>query len=239
MEENSKGELYELSRRRRFGRSTCFLCGCPLRTRNRSDEHVFPKWLQSRFDLWNNRLILVNRTEIPYKSLTVPCCKRCNNVHLSQIENKVRDAVAVGPSAVEALDPLIVYLWMGKIFFGILYCEHLLSGERGRRSKPILPRDVLEELGFHHLYLQGTRKRLICPFGIPGSLFVFGTSEPERTNLQFDFLDNHILRCMAIRMGSVGIVCVFHDARMIRSFHEFLGQPFIGSSPCIQRSSAR
>jgi hypothetical protein len=212
-----------MSHRRRFGRSTCFLCGSPLRSKNRTDEHVFPKWLQSRFHLWTNRLNLLNRTDILYKSLLIPCCKRCNTVHLSLIENKVRDAVIAGPNAVRALNPLIVYLWMGKIFYGLLYLEHLLPGDRTRKSKPILPRDVLEELETHHLYLQGTRKPLVCPFGIPGSVFVFGTQQPDRIGLQFDFIDNQPLRCMAIRMGSVGIACVFHDAGIIRSFHDSLG----------------
>jgi len=220
-----------MSRRRRFGRSTCFLCGCPLRTKNRTDEHVFPKWMQSHFHLWTDRVNLINRTDMRYKSLLIPCCKRCNTVHLSQIENKMKDAVTEGPEAVRALNPLVVYLWMGKIFYGLLYLEHLLPSNRARRSKPILPRDVLEELEIHHLYLQGARKPLICPFGIPGSIFVFETQVPDSVGLQFDFLDNQPLRCMAMRMGPVGIVCVFHDAGIIRAFHDSLGDGRPGKRP--------
>jgi hypothetical protein len=129
-----------------------------------------------------------------------------------------------GPEAVRALNPLIVYLWMGKIFFGLLYLEHLLSADRARKSKPILHRDALEELEFHHLYLQGARKSLVCPFGLPGSLFIFETKVPNQVGQQFDFFDNQPLRCMAIRMGSVGIMCVFHDGGIIRAFHDSLGK---------------
>ena len=76
---------------RSFGRSTCFLCARRLGSKNRSDEHIFPKWLQARFDLWNERLTLINGTTIPYRSLVVPCCKICNNHHL-----KDRDKNASG-----------------------------------------------------------------------------------------------------------------------------------------------
>jgi hypothetical protein len=138
---------HELTRKRRFGRSTCFLCSRPLRTKNRTDEHIFPKWLQNKFDLWNCNLSLINRTDIRYRQLRVPCCKDCNRVHLSKIEDKMKRAASMGPAAVTALDPIIPYLWMGKIYFGLLYLESLLPSDRRIKSKPILPREALEELG--------------------------------------------------------------------------------------------
>src|SRR5687768_8784160 len=71
---------------RRLGRSVCFLCAKKLTSRNRSDEHVFPKWMQTRFDLTNQEIILLNGTVIPYRQLTIPCCRRCNNTYLARIE---------------------------------------------------------------------------------------------------------------------------------------------------------
>ena len=78
---DSKTIAYDplISRPRRFGRSTCFLCSAPLRAKNRSDEHVFPKWLLQRFNLWDLKLSLLNGTDISYKQLTIPCCKTCNH----------------------------------------------------------------------------------------------------------------------------------------------------------------
>ena len=77
-------------RKVRFGQHTCFLCSTPLRSKNRTDEHVFPKWLQNRFNLWNQRLDLINLTDIPYRNLTIPCCKTCNGVHLSRSKIRFR-----------------------------------------------------------------------------------------------------------------------------------------------------
>jgi hypothetical protein len=220
-----------LKRTVRFGPSTCFLCSAPLRSKNRSDEHVFPKWLQNRFNLWNQRLDLINQTSIPYKQLTIPCCKTCNNEHLSKLENIMREAVAQGPQAVDQLPPATVYMWLSKIFYGILYRESLLRADRRRGKRPIVPKEVLAELRLHHDFMQGIRRSLEFPHGIPGSILVFGTSVPSRIESQFDFLDNHENRSIALRMGSVGIVCILQDGAMTKGFHDHLGEPYYRDRP--------
>ena len=83
-------------------------------------------------------LVLLNGTTIPYRQLTVPCCRECNNEHLEPIESNVMAAVNQGPEAVEALDRKTLFLWLGKIFFGLLYKESLIpltgNGRHGGAS---------------------------------------------------------------------------------------------------------
>jgi hypothetical protein len=220
-----------LKRAVRFGPSTCFLCSAPLRSKNRSDEHVFPKWLQNRFNLWNQRLDLINLTTIPYKQLTIPCCKTCNNEHLSKLENAVGEAVAQGPEAVDRLPPATLYMWLSKIFYGILYRESLLRADRRSGKRPIVPKVILVELRLHHDFMQGIRRSLEFTAGVPGSIFIFGTSVPDRIEAQFDFLDNHENRSIALRMGSVGVVCCFQDGAMTKEFHDHLGESYYRDTP--------
>jgi hypothetical protein len=187
--ENTVKHQHMLKRTVRFGQSTSFLCSAPLRSKNRSDEHVFPKWLQNRFKLWNQRLDLINLTSIPYRQLTIPCCKTCNNVHLSRMEDIIRAAVESGPNAVAQLPPSTVYMWLSKIFYGVL--ESLLRADRRGSKRPIVPKEALRELRLHHDFMQGIRRSLEFPVGIPGSIFIFGTTQPDRVEAQFDFLNNH------------------------------------------------
>jgi hypothetical protein len=207
-------------RKVRFGQHTCFLCSAPLRSKNRTDEHVFPKWLQHRFNLWNQHLDLINLTEIRYRQLTIPCCKTCNGVHLSKIENQIQKAAEAGPDAVADLPPSVLYMWLSKIFFGILYREHLLLADRRGGKRKIIPRKTLQELRLHHDFMQGIRRSLEFPLGIPGSILIFGTSVPDRIEEQFDFLDNHPNLSLALRMGSVGIVCCLQDGGITKAFHD-------------------
>ena len=44
-----------------YSRNRCFYCGNLLRNKN-SKEHVFPKWLQEKFNLWDQTIHLLNGT---------------------------------------------------------------------------------------------------------------------------------------------------------------------------------
>ena len=210
-------------RNRRFGRSTCFLSGCRLGAQSRTVEHIFPKWLQERYNLWNQCLTLVNGTTMPYRSLVVPCCKDCNNRHLSNIEIVMRHAVEAGPLAVSRLNPIIPFLWLGKIFYGILYLETILKADRASKSqRTILHKAALKQLWLHHQYLQGTRRKIVFTPSLPASVFVFGTQKPTRVEEQFDFSDLQPALSIAVRMGDVGVVVAFQDGGTVKQFHDRL-----------------
>ena len=123
-------KLFDAVRNRGFGEDICFLCGCKLTECNRTKEHVIPLWAQQRYRLFDQRMILLNGTEIPYRQLTVPCCFGCNNIHLKPIEDEVSEAVLVGSDAVEAIGPYKLFIWLSKIFYGLLYKELFLQFER-------------------------------------------------------------------------------------------------------------
>ena len=142
----------------RSGREFCFLCGLCLTPELESPEHIIPKWIQERYDLWDQRLTLLNRTTIPYRQLTIPCCSPCNTEHLSKIETQVRRACAAGRDAVLSLPPLTLFLWAGKILYGIVYREHLVPSDRQAAEEgPLVPTEFLEEFRLHHRFLQAAR----------------------------------------------------------------------------------
>src|SRR5262249_8644893 len=137
--------------RRAFGRDTCFLCRCHLTKVNRTSEHVIPKWVQGQFGLWDKTLVLLNGTTIPYRQLTIPCCLECNNEHLEPLESRIRNAVLQGPEAVEAVGKEVLFLWLGKIFFGFLYKESMIPTDRRRPTRgTIVSEDMLERFFVHH-----------------------------------------------------------------------------------------
>ena len=111
-------------------------------------------------------------------------------------------------------------MWLSKIFYGVLYRESLLRADRRHTKRPIVPKSVLQELRLHHDFMQGIRRSLEFPFGVPGSIFIFGTAQPVGVESQFDFLDNHANRSIALRMGSVGIVCCLQDGGLTKRFHD-------------------
>jgi len=194
----------------------CFLCGSSLTEDTQSVEHVIPKWLQARFNLWDQRLILLNRTEIPYRDLVVPCCRKCNGEHLAKIEADMQRACDKGPESVAKLSPLTLFLWLGKLFYGLLFRELSLRAERSNPdSGPIVPKHLIQQYSLHHLFLQASRMRVIFDNCFPASILVFRLQVPTSVHLQFHLRDDLERLNICLRMGEVGVLAALQDARAL------------------------
>jgi hypothetical protein len=135
--------------------NVCFLCARALDEVSRSREHVFPKWLLERCELWDAELSLLNRTTIPYRQLTIACCKECNNEQLAPLEAEVGAAFAAGPDEVRNLDPDRLFVWLAKFYYGLLFRELTLFLERSDPAQgAIVTEELLREYGIHHLLMR-------------------------------------------------------------------------------------
>jgi hypothetical protein len=76
-----------------------------------SSEHVIPLWLQTRFNLSEQTLIIPNGTTLKYKHHRVPADTEANN-RFGVIENRISRGI---------FDPAEVYLWALKIHIGCVY----------------------------------------------------------------------------------------------------------------------
>jgi len=206
-----------------FTINECFLCGCELTEENRTEEHVIPKWLQHKFDLWDQKLSLLNETLIPYRFLIVPCCFECNNIHLSPFENKIKEAVDSGYDAFEKLDRESVFLWLGKIYFGIMYRELFLTVDRSDPTLGTITNDhYLKSFYSHLLFLQGIRKKHSFNNFFPASIYLFKTQKPIELNDQWDFIDNHHTMFISIRMGEIGVLALLQDCEATKELEEHI-----------------
>jgi len=219
-----------------FSLTTCFLCGKRLDAKTRSDEHVFAQWMLRRFDLHNARLVLLNGTSIPYRQLTIPCCTRCNNEHLSKIEGRVREVIE-GARPIESLDEKTLYLWSSKIFYGLLYREVLLPMERSLHgnSASIVSIDEIQRYKILHVFLQAAR--LPVRFDsfdskFPASVFAFKTQQPRTLRAQFEFRDDIRHATLYLRLGEVEVLAAFDAGaqafewqRLYRKYQRFRLHP--------------
>lgn len=197
--------------RHQFAENICFLCGAKVVAGEDTVEHVIPKWVQGRFDLWNVSIHLLNGTLIRYRDLVIPCCPKCNNEHLARVEQQVSQCMLAGPQAVRAMDRIVLMQWLLKIFFGFLYREIFLPRNRAKPGEgTIVTAEDMEQFQLLHYMLQSVRVPMrFSAFGsdIPASIFVFEVKEPEQ--FKFDYKDDIIHRCMCFRIGRVGILVAF------------------------------
>ena len=194
----------------------CFLCGEHM-VDGKTEEHVFPKWLQQRHDLWDQRILLLNRKRIPYRQLKVPCCHACNNEHLGRVENTVREAIDKGYHACIELDPLIIFQWLGKMFYGILRKElNLLADRRDSSKGNIVPVEMIEGYNNLHGFLQSVRRPFEFQPEPPFSVLVANLHDLGGSSSYF-FRDSTHLMTASLRTGGVGFIVAFEDCGFNRN----------------------
>jgi hypothetical protein len=192
-----------------FSYDYCFLCGKKLKIK--TAEHVFPKWLMNKFELWDQKITLLNKTKIYYRNLTIPCCEECNNMYLSKIEKKIKDIYNEGFNKLLGEDELLIYQWIGKIYYGLLFRElSLLIDRKNPAMGNIMNKELLYEFKTFHGFLQSIRIPLLFEDFTPWSIFILKLHIDNRLD-PFDYRDSFPCMTFSIRMGNIGIIACLED----------------------------
>ena len=201
----------------------CFLCWTPLTDDNRTDEHVFPKWMQEDFSLFSQPLTLPNKTWIPYRQIRVPCCKRCNNEALSRLEQMVANAVRSGfDDFVHGVPKKEQFLWLQCLFYKMLYRDMSLLSDRSKQDGRTISSPLdLASLRLSHAFLRGIDRTVEFTACFPASIYIVRTKTGPDPALNFDYMDSIPDVCMAIRMNDIGIVGLLRDGGL----HEMVMKP--------------
>lgn len=198
-----------------FSNDYCFLCGRAF-SDDFSEEHVVPKWLQNRHDLWNQELRLLNDTHIKYRQIKIPCCSQCNNEHLSKLESQLRAAVESGYDACLELDPALIFQWISKIWYGLQRKEvSLLKDIQSPEKGTIIDREQLESLRHLHALMQSIRQPVIYLMDKPFSVLIANLHNLGEENSYF-FRDNLISQTVSLRTNEIGFIVALQDGELIR-----------------------
>jgi hypothetical protein len=190
---------------------TCFLCAEKFDQNNGSKEHVFPKWLQHEFNLWNRKITLVNQTKISYKDLVIPCCVNCNNTTLSQLELRMKNAFKKGYEGILKVSELDLFLWCAKLLLGMIYKEKFLRMDLTDVSAgTITDEGLLKNYAMLHFWIKNFRSSEMDSF-TPGSIFIFQTQDVNSDQEKFAILDDIETSFFMIRVGNVLIFADFLD----------------------------
>jgi hypothetical protein len=217
---DQKHTAKEIYGNRSFDKRHCFLCGVRLGKKNTSREHIFPKFVLHEFNLWEQHITLINSTTMPYRKVVIPCCRECNNEHIGRLDKKIATALRAGFSTFKKLDQAIVFQWLSRILYCILYLELISPRDPRFKRRKIVKKEFFGMLHTVFLFLNSIRVKTKFHRPYPWSLFVFKTQIHPKKELNFDFKDNPFLLTVAIRMNDVGIVGVLQDNGAVGSLHD-------------------
>ncbi|MDX5346879.1 MAG: hypothetical protein LPK19_06510, partial [Hymenobacteraceae bacterium] len=207
--------LYNPFLRMQFNDRHCFLCGTEITLEQRTS--VFPEWLMERYSLADKELLLLDKSTVRHRDLTIPCCDTCHTQHLVPLEQDVKQATEQGLQGWQQLPEKRIFQWLGKIFYGMLVTELI------KEQNPLIrPQYAVSEnpkmLGkFQSFFqvLQSIRVPIEFDDFLPASVFVIPV-KPEQDALPFEFNDELTTMMCSIKLDDVAIVCCLLDNGIIK-----------------------
>lgn len=194
-----------------FDSKTCFLTGNDLQSEEQS-ICIFPSWILDRFSLRNKRFKMLDQvTGIQYEDLKLPCSEEVKNA-FDILDEEIRKAFEGGYDEVKKIPEERLFLWMGKLVYGVLYNDLLLeiirAGKR-KNAKIFQLSDFLKErFGKFHLMLQSLLVPMEFMSPKPWTIRIVKLKYSKDT---FNYKDEPMNLNFSLGMNGFGIVACLQD----------------------------
>lgn len=205
----------------------CFICGRP---RSDSvpfnDEHVVPKWILRRFNLFDDHITLPNRAHVPYRSYKVPCCVECNSKLGERLETPVSELFGLGFSKmmrqVTDEDVKLIHCWVALLFLKMMLKDLTYRWELDARNGLRTIGDDHEREGFHHIQCLARTPVIGATLddSARGTMIFVPAVPVEEPRAEYDYGDHTMSRTVMVRIGDVYLFTVLNDAGMTQQVVE-------------------
>lgn len=205
----------------------CPLCGRKFGRVAKTEEHIFPRWLQKHHKLETRKLTLPNFIGKTYNSVKIDICEKCNHIQYGRLEAEMSRRVCSDNAyaAIQELDPELLAIWLGKIFWLLCRKGHAYQDYRTRNDT--VPENIVPDAIMDGIVYLGTIERAFAmrksmyscylgdpPFpelfyGPPYSLYIVEIDTRDARFEAFDFTDNLVTLGAALRMGNLGLICTY------------------------------
>jgi len=197
----------------RFGPDTCFLSGQPVGLLD--TVPVFAEWLQVRYGLAQRPIQLLDQRTVTYQDLRLPVSPAARQ-RIEALEAQVEAASLAGPAALRALGDDTLFLWMGKMFYGIFITELLNEFDPLIKPKYPLAENAALVRRFQAFFqlLQGLRVPTEYADFVPGSVFVLEADAAEDVT-PFEYDDDLNTLVFSIKLDKAVLVACLVDIGLI------------------------
>lgn len=195
----------------------CFICGAFPDETQFNNEHVIPKWILRRFNLYERSINLPNGTTIQYDQYTVPCCADCNTFLGETFEKPIQQLIDNGTSDIEhyvkSKGPWLIFLWMALIFLKTHLKDRTLRNSLDHREADGKIADLYEWENLHHIHCIVRASYVGCTLNPDtlGSFFVLPVNT-QNWGEPFDYRDLYQSKTVLLRLGEVCFIAVLNDA---------------------------
>lgn len=103
-----------------FADNVCFLTGKQLPAGEGNTIPVFPSWLLIRYQLEDTSMAMLGGNRMKYSEMYLPASEEVSAA-VAKMDNRVQQAFEEGYEAARELPELVLFQWMARIMYGVLY----------------------------------------------------------------------------------------------------------------------
>lgn len=195
----------------------CFICGRHPDNTAFNDEHVLPRWLLRRYQLFDRDISLPSLSGFRYGQYTVPCCVDCNDMMGERVETPISALVTGGYPAfadhIAMKGALLPFVWMALIFFKTHLRDRRFRFHKDQRQGDESIGDLYDWSELHHVHC--VARSFYAKTSIASEAFGSFLCWPTKTQKfyePFDYTDLHDARSVMLRLGPVGLIAVLNDS---------------------------
>lgn len=193
-----------------FDEQFCFLTG-DLTTENMS---VYPEWLMDHFKFGNDRIEMMDKSKAyTYADLQLPCSPRVKKA-FEELEKQIQEAYKNGFEGMAKLDEQLLFLWTGRMVYGMLYHEMKYESNRKLRLRENfdLSAALRERFGNFHLMMQSIVEPISFVGQKPWSIALF----PLKYSADiFSYRDDTVNLLFQFGVNGFGIIACLQDNGII------------------------
>lgn len=195
----------------------CFVCGAASGSKKFNNEHVIPRWVLKRYNLFAKQITLPNGVLQRYGTYVMPCCADCNTLLGDRIETPMSKLLEGGfDSIVSRLNAETVsslYIWLCLLFVKTHMKDRAYRVHKDFRDGDARIADEYFWPEMHHLHCVSRIpyvEAVMSP-DIIGTMRWFRIDDPVVADV-FDWLDLSNEQTISLRLGDFGLICVLTDA---------------------------
>lgn len=210
-----------------FDNGHCFLSGERLSNKNQRIT-VFPKWLIDVYELDKKPLKMLDESFLTYADIFLPCAD-ATKVKLQELENAIQQAFEKGYDAVKALDETLIFQWVAKTIYGMIFKEIQTAVIQQRNSAEgfNMSQGLIHKFSMLHQMLQSVIQPVEFENFKPFSLFICPMLNSEQ---EFFYRDEINTLTFSLKMKDFGLLMNLQDNGANKIYHQDLWEKMEGKT---------
>lgn len=219
-------KLYHPFQKMRFDDDHCFLSGEKINSGK--TLNIFADWLCKAYQLDEKPFKMLDESFLTYADIKIPCSENVKQ-EFESLENQIQEAFEKGYDAVKNLDEKLIFLWVAKMVYGIIFKEiqAAIKQQNAFAEGFNISQSLIHKFGTLHTMLQSLIKPIVFEDFKPFSIFICKVNNAEE---EFAYRDEINTLTFSLRMKDFGLLVNLQDNGANKRYHEEVWQKIEGKT---------